>query len=397
MSQVEKRITYVLGSFPSEIESFVFNELKELTKLGFNITVFSVYGKPLHNDDNLEWISRTIYAEPLYSIKIVFSHLYFIFTKPKTYYSVLMKYQSFRGKKVFLKSVYFARQVIKRNIKHIHAHFAWAATDAARLICKLTGITYSLTAHQSDINRHADDNLYEKIKEAKFIFTCTKGNKEYLGDKFGKDIYNKTTAIYHGVNTDKFKPDVKSESTEIDVLSIGSLIKVKGFDYLIKACGSLRSRGFYLKCLIVGKGAEKEYLEELIMRLDLQDTVEIRDSVPYDMVNEFYKNAKVFVLPAAVIDGAPHGVPNVLVEAMAMGLPVISTNVPDIPELIENGMDGILVREKDAEALADAIENLVKCNDKRISLGKMGREKIQKDFDIREHIHGIADIFMQAE
>jgi glycosyltransferase involved in cell wall biosynthesis len=393
MSQVKKRVTYVLASFPSEIEPFVFNELKELSKLGFDITVFSVYGRPQHHSSNLEWVSRTVYAEPLYSIKIVLSHLYFFLSKPGTYWLVLRNYQSFRGKRVFWKSVYFARQVIKRDIKHIHAHFAWAAADAARLICKLTGITYSLTAHQSDINRYADSNLCKKIKEAKFIFTCTEGNKEYLGDKFGRDIYGKTTAIYHGVNTESFAPEGKCESPEIDILSIGSLIKVKGFDYLIRACALLKSKGLGIKCLIVGRGPEKKYLEELISQLDIREVVEIKDIVPFNEVEAFYKNAKIFVLPAVVINGSPHGIPNVIAEAMAMGLPVVASDVPHIPELIENWTDGILVPEKDPAALADAIKKLLLDQKLRNAMGRQAREKIVTQFDVKDHIKKIAQFF----
>ena len=392
MSKVKQNITYVLGSFPAGIESFVFNELKELSKLGFNITVFSVYGKPQYNHGNFEWVSRTIYAEPLYSIKIICSHVYFIFTKPKIYYSLLKKYKSFRGKRVFWESAYFARQVIRRDIGHIHAHFAWVATDAARLIAKLAGTTYSLTAHQSDINRHADKNLYEKLKEARFIFNCTKGNREYLSERFDKDIYRKTTAIYHGVNIEKFLPNARRECPEIDILSIGSLIRAKGFDYLIRACNLLILRGIGLKCLIVGKGPEKEYLKELIARLNLQGIVEIKDPIPHEKVKELYGNARIFVLPIVVIDDAPHGIPNVLAEAMAMGLPVVSCDVPNISELIENGKDGILVREKDAEALAGSIENLLLNEGMRENLGKNAREKIEKAFNAKEHIQKVASM-----
>ncbi|MGD1046313.1 MAG: glycosyltransferase [Bacteroidota bacterium] len=389
-------VTYILGSFPNGIQPFVFNELKELSRLGFNISVFSVYGSPHHSDDEQEWISRTVYAEPLFSPKIILSHLYFIITKPSTYFFLLGRYRSFRGKMVFWKSAYFAREVIKRDIKHIHAHFAWVAADSARLISKLTGITYSLTAHQSDINRYADDNLYKKLKDAKFIFTCTKGNKEYLGNKFGKEIYNKTTSIYHGVDIEQFKPGTKNGSPNIDILSIGSLIKIKGFDHLVKACAILKSKGITHSCLIIGKGSEKEYLEELIANLNLKDTIEIKEHVPYYKISEYYYETRIFVLPVVVIDGAPHGIPNVLAEAMSMELPVISTNVPDIPELIENGRDGILVDEKDPKALADVIESLLKDNNRCMYLGKMAREKTEREFDSRQHVQRIAEKFCGA-
>lgn len=397
MPGTSQAVTYILGSFPDGIEPFVFNELKELSRLGFSIRVFSVYGSQHHSDDEEEWISRTVYAEPLFSLRIILSHLYFIFTKPSTYCFLLRRYRSFRGKKVFCKSVFFARQVVKGEIKHIHAHFAWVAADAARLISKLTGITYSLTAHQSDINRYADANLREKLEDAQFILTCTKGNKEYLREKFGKEIYDKTTSVYHGVDIERFRPKSNHASPGIDILSVGSLLKIKGFEYLIKACAILKSRGMADRCLIMGKGTERTVLEALISHLNLRNTVEIKDPVPHDMIREFYEDARIFALPVVQIDGAPHGIPNVLAEAMSMGLPVVSTNIPNISELIENGKDGILVNEKDPEALADVIQNLLRDNGKRNSLGKMARKKIQQEFDAKKHIQQIAAIFLSRQ
>lgn len=389
-------ITYILTSFPDGVEPFVFNELKELSRQGFDIRVFSVYGAPRYSDDYYDWTPRTVYAEPLFSLRIVLAHLYFIFTKPSTYWSLLRRYKSFRGKKVFLKSVFFSRRVIEEGISHVHAHFAWGATDAARLVSKLTGISYSVTAHQSDINRNADSNLQDKLTDARLIITCTKGNREYLGERFGKDIYDKTTAVYHGVDIEKFQSTGRCSSPRVDIISVGGLIKVKGFDYLLRACAILKARGITCKCLIIGKGPEKVHLEKLILDLDLGGRVEIANPVRHEDIVEFYDSAKLFVLPVVRIDGAPHGIPNVLAEAMSMGLPVISTRVPDIPELIEDGRDGQLVNEKDPEAIADAIENLLRDNGKRSSLGKMARKRIEKEFDARKHIQRIAEIFLNC-
>ncbi|MFQ5754094.1 MAG: glycosyltransferase, partial [bacterium] len=185
----------------------------------------------------------------------------------------------------------------------------------------------------------------------------------------------------------------RREHCEVDILSVGSLTKVKGFNYLIKACALLKDQGECFRCMIVGNGPEKEHLDKLITQLNLRDVVEIKDSVPHDKVKELYGDAKIFVLPLATIDGASHGIPNVLAEAMAMGLPVISCDVPNIAELIEHDGDGILVREKDAKALAASIEILLLNKEMREDLGKDAREKIEKEFDAKKHIQIFATLF----
>ncbi len=393
-SQVKQKIAYVIGSpFPSDTESFVVNELKGLANLGFDILVFSVYGEPTAAGNDAEWSEKTVYAEPIFSARIILAHLYFLFTRPALYLSLMRSYSSFRGKRVVWKSVYFAREVLRRDVKHIHAHFAWVATDSARLISKLTGITYSLTAHMSDINLNADYNLYDKLKDAEYIFTCTKGNKKYLGEKFGEEILGKTTAIYHGVNTRMFVCNGRQVSPEVDILSIGRLVRTKGLEYLINACALLTSKGLAIKCVIVGQGPERENLEELISGLDLTGVVEIKDTVPHSKVSELYLSSRLLVLPVLSVDGYPQGIPNVIAEAMAMGLPVVASDVPDIPELITDGKDGVLVVDKDPAALAVAIEKLLLDEKMRQRLSKAARRKVEEVFDSNVHIKKIAREF----
>lgn len=335
-----------------------------------------------------------IYADPIFSPRIIVAHLYFLFRMPIEYCRILIKNKSFGGKRVFCEAAYYAKTIRELQINHVHAHFAWNAADCAMIIKRLTGIPFSLTAHQSDIHRFPK-RLYEKLSGAKFILTCTRGNMEYLSKKYGEVIGAKTFAVYHGVDVNKFFNDDREGKKEIDILSIGTLIKVKGFEYLIRACGVLRENNFFKKCVIVGKGEEKDNLEYLIEQMGLKDKIEIRDPVPYEEVANIYRKAKIFVLPAIVIDGAPHGIPNVIAEAMAMGLPVISSDVPNISELIENDKDGILVREKDPNAIAEAIEGFMVDRNKCIAIGKMARKKIENDFDAKKHIQKIAEIFME--
>ena len=395
MSQASKdnKIAYILGNYPGKIETFVLNEMKELGRMGFNIYVCPIHHVPMNDKSKAEWGLNAIYAEPFNLPWIILAHLSFMLFKPMLYLKCLLKHRSYGGKRVFLKSVYFAWVIQKLGIKHIHAHFGWTATDSARVIKRLTPVPYSFTAHQSDIHRKVE-RLEEKLKEARFVITCTRGNKEFISNKYGKEIGEKTHAVYHGVDLDLFSPKIIDADKELDIISVGNLFRVKGFCYLIEACWILSKKGILNSCIVVGEGEERHNLQEMIDGYDLKGKVKILKKVPQYELAKLYAKARVFVLPITVINGAPHGIPNVIAEAMAMGLPVVSSNVPNISELIEHDKDGILVREKDPEAIAEAIEKLLLDKKVREDLGKNARTKIEDKFNTKEHIHKIATLFL---
>jgi glycosyltransferase involved in cell wall biosynthesis len=390
----KKTIAYILGSFPGGNPPFVINEINGLQKENVDIMVLPIHKRVLSGRDaNTDGI-KALYADPVFSPKIFAAHFYYFFRKPVTYLKLLLRNKVFGGKKIFWEGVYYARAIRKMGIRHIHAHFAWNAADCARIINKLTNIPFSLTAHQSDIHRYPE-RLNEKLKEAKFILTCTKGNKEFLASKYGDDIGSKVYAIYHGIDLSQFSPDIKKMVKDIDILSIGALIKCKGFEYLIKACAKIKNHNIFRKCVIVGNGEEKANLKTLIQQLGLSDKIEIKDPVSHSEVTMLYERSKSFILPATIIDCAPHGIPNVLAEAMVMGLPVIATNVPHIPELIENNKNGLLIADKDPLGLADAIREILSNEHLRFRLSEEARAKIIRDFDAKKHAQKIATLFLK--
>jgi len=257
---------------------------------------------------------------------------------------------------------------------------------------KLTGIPFSFTAHAADIY-YVPDNLAAKLEDAEFVLTCVENNKTYLIAEHGEQVGGKIHVIYHGVNVDLFKPSEVSAKS-VDVLCIANLVEKKGHRYLLEACGLLGKRGVQLKCLIIGDGPQKEMLLQIIRTLGLGESVKIDGRRPQPNLPSVYASSRIFVLPSFVTDsGDRDGIPNVLVEAMAMGLPVISTDIPNLSELIENGVDGILVSEKDPEALADAIEELLEDSDRCSFLGTMARAKIEREFNIRHHILKITHMY----
>jgi len=385
-----KKVAYILGNYPGKIETFVLSEMKALKRMGFDIYVCPLNHIPLNGQVKGEF--NAIYAEPFNLSGIALSHLYFMLFKTVPYLKCLLRHRSYGGKRVFLKSTYFALAIKKLGIRHIHAHFGWTAADSARMICRLTDIPFSFTAHAADIY-YLPDNLEAKLREAKFVMTCVRNNKAYISRAFGQTAGRKTEVVYHGVDMETFRPLRDAGGKVVDVLSIGNLVEKKGHRYLIEACGILKRKGVSLKCLIVGEGPEKERLVNIIKDMEIEDSVIIEGRRPQAELPVLYAKSKVFVLPSIITgDGDTDGIPNVLAEAMAMGLPVVSCDVPNISELIEHGKDGILVRERDAEALAGSIENLLLNEGMRENLGKNAREKIEKAFDAKEHIQKVASM-----
>lgn len=391
-----KKVAYILGCFPDGTETFVFNEINGLDQIGLDITLFSIH-KPANNRNHLDykaWLPKTIYAYPSFSWKIILSHLYFMFRQPFVYFALLCQYRKFGGKRAFWEGVYFSRIIQKMRIRHVHAHFAWSATDCARIIKRLTGIPFSFTAHAADIYA-VPDKLEEKLEEAKFVLTCVKNNKTYINRIFGQHLGRKVEVVYHGVDLERFKP-LKTEDKTVDVLSIGNLVKKKGHRYLIEACGILKRKGIFLKCLIIGEGPEKAQLSGIIKELGLEKYVEIANKCLQVELPSVYAKSKAFVFPTIITDsGDRDGIANVLVEAMAMELPVISTKLPNIAELVENEKDGILIPEGNAQLLAETIDNLLSDDNKRKTLGKNAHLKIKNEFDFNEKIKNLKTIFKE--
>lgn len=282
----------------------------------------------------------------------------------------------------------------KFGVNHIHAHFASIPTEYAMLASILLEIPYSFSAHAYDI--YKSDLLKEKIKHADFVLTCTAFNRDYLIRNSPGQSKEKINLVYHGLNLEKFKPDRKNSIPNI-ILAVGRLVEKKGFSYLISACGILKERGMGFKLIIVGEGPQRKELAEKVAKHGLDDFVEFAGTLDQKDLIPLYNKAGIFTLPCVVVSGGDRdGIPNVIVEAMAMELPVVSTTVSGIPEVVENNADGILVKPNDSEELAYAIKKLLLDEGLRIALGKRAREKVLKEemFDGRKNGAKIAGMFL---
>jgi glycosyltransferase involved in cell wall biosynthesis len=431
--QYKKQIGYILKGYPRTSETFITNEIRLLEKMGINLSIFSV--KKLEGQKNHAMVkdikAQVNYlpqADPLSETrfskwlidnlpKFSASHKQLIRKKPMSYFKVLaeclvMSIQYRNGLfelprevfvKEFLQAGYIANAAMESGqIQHFHAHFCHGSTTIAMFASRMSGIPFSFTAHAKDIylrSLNPGKLLQKKMRRAEFLVTCTGANEEHLQRLAPKGT--KIHRIYHGLDTQLFSvgAGVFTATGEGDipvVLSVGRLVEKKGFDYLIKACALLKDKGHRFRCQIVGGGDDyTETLVRLINELGLQGTVVLHGAVTQEELRDIYQQATLFALPCLVVgNGDRDGIPNVLVEAMSMQVPVISTDISGIPELIDNNINGLLVPEKNAEAMADAIEKLLVNPALRQQLSEAGRARVCKDFDSQLTTLDLKELFI---
>ncbi|HBF34889.1 TPA: hypothetical protein DDW35_10050 [Candidatus Sumerlaeota bacterium] len=396
----------VVSQFPEFCETFILNEIMELNKRGIPFEIFSL---KLCEDRRFQpgaqdlMFSCTHYAPTPWSPKLLFASIGRLFRTPGRYLSTLaLALHARKGPfSVFLKTLFvfyqaawFAKKAEELGLRHVHAHWASIPSSAGLFIARLAGASFSLTAHAYDI--YIDRTLLEeKIEAAQYLITCTQYNKRYMLDLYPHVDEHKIQVFYHGVDLNAFdeggeRAETKQEEVPI-LLSIGRLCDTKGFPDLLTACAVLKSRGLRFRCRIVGDGYMRRDLALEISLMELGDCVEIVGLIPREQVIQEMRQARLFVLPCVVTPrGDRDGLPNVVVEAMSMGLPVITTNISALPEGVEDGVNGRLVPEKNPGALADAIAGCWEDAETLRKWGENSRRKAHEVFGLQENAEALA-------
>ena len=229
------------------------------------------------------------------------------------------------------------------------------------------------------------DLLERKLEASRFAVTCTQTNVEFLRNRAFAP--GKVRCIYHGLNTGMFVPRERSTAPKPPkLLAVGRHVEQKGFRYLVEACRLLRDRGIDFELDIIGeRGDQSDAIVTAIKACDLAGRIHILPPVPQSVLTGYYQAATAFVLPCIVLDdGDRDGIPNVMAEAMASGLPVIVTGVSGIPELVDHGVSGIIVPPREAEALADAIQGILTNDRLRRELAVEARRRVEQIFDAEQ-------------
>ncbi len=392
----QRNVAYIVKSWPRLSETFVLNEIISLEQRGLRIRVFSVRepdAGPSNSKVSQVRAEVTYLAFGTHWKQVVPANLHLFFCHPGRYFRVLLQAiisTVIRRHRLappwhFFEAGYLTDILSRSPADHLHAHFASTPALIALYTHRLCGIPYTFTAHAKDIYVSDPYTFRVKLEEARAVVTCTQYNHRFLSKQYGLLCDGKVRSIYHGLDVSQFnfRPPTKVESGAPVILSVARLMEKKGLGDLIAAADILRRRGRVFQLEIIGSGPQREALQAQTNRLGLADRVRLRGSQAHDVVCLAYQRASVFVLPSVVAsNGDRDGIPNVLLEAMASGVPVVSTSVSGIPELIESGLDGLLVPPNDPAALAAAIDKLLASQELRESLARAARAKIESSFSL---------------
>jgi len=295
------------------------------------------------------------------------------------------------------KSVYVASLLRRRKVDHIHAHWGSTTATMAWIISELTGIPWSFTLHRWDITEN--NLLREKVESAEFVRCISECGKSELLEIIGKKYGRKIKMIHVGVKVSKNifgHKERRSGHRKFRIVTPANLLEVKGHKYLIEACSVLMSRGVNnFQCTFYGEGPLRSKLEVLVEEKRLNNYVQMPGAIPHEKLMMQYEGGEVdaVILPSITTDKGEHeGIPTALMEAMAYGVPVVSTNTGGIPELLSAGA-GIIVEEKNSRQLADAIENLVAGGDLLRRLGQKGYERVRDRFNIHKNTAQLLELF----
>jgi len=398
-------VGYILQSYPSLTMTFIYREIMALESRGFSIATFSVWrpNKSQVSQESWRLMDSTYYVFPVSWPRLLLAHLYFLASRPFRYCETALFVLTRKGETWknrvrtlghFGQAVYLAREVQRRRIKHVHAHFVHNAASFALIISRLLGISFSFTAH--NILFIDQILLREKIREAKFVAAISEFTRSFLvnwtpGEEHGHKIH----VVHCGVSPADFAPpDPRPDSDVPVLLFVGQLEERKGAPVLVQACKLLVERNVPFQCVLVGSGPQRELVEQLVDQHGLRHAVSLAGVVLQEHLREYLDRASVFVMPCVrARSGDMDGIPVVLMEAMAMEIPVVSTWLSGIPELVKHEQSGLLVEPQDARSLADAIQRLLEDQELCARLGKNGRTQVLQEFDIRKCAEQLAMLF----
>lgn len=378
------RVGYVLKMYPRFSETFIVTELVSMQRIGVDCDIFSLRSPvDAHFHANLSEVRAPVSYVRYLGLRAgdvweILQQASRLLTGSGDHLEELLELEV----RDAAQAVEVALAVQERGITHLHAHFASVASTVARMAARLSGITYSLTAHAKDIF-HADvdaDGLRTKLRDAIDVVTVSDFNLRYLQKAFGADAGG-VRRVYNGLDLDEFFYRAPMGRPPV-IAAVGRLVEKKGFSDLIDAVALLRRAGRDVRLDLVGAGAMEKELRRQVTEKGVEDSVTLWGARPQAEVRRIVGAAAVFAAPCVVAhDGNRDGLPTVVLEAMALGTPCVATPVTGIPEVISHGVTGLLVPERDPAALARALAEVLDDADLSASLAKSARDLVEEEFD----------------
>ena len=288
-------------------------------------------------------------------------------------------------------AVRVATMAREHGVTHLHAHFATMAATVARLAGLVADLPYSFTAHAKDIFHESvvEEDLQEKFADAHHAVTISRYNLQHLRARFPESA-ERMRLVYNGLELARF-PFVPQRDQDLRLLSVGRLVEKKGFPLLIESVRRLRERGLAVTAEIAGDGPLREELQEQIDRAGLNDAVTLLGPLTQSEVRDLLGTRRLFVAPFVIAeDGNADGLPTVLLEAMARGIPCVAADVTAVGEVIITGKTGWLVPTGDVDKLTDAIEEALGAD--TTELAHNARALVEETFDSRHQANTLAQL-----
>jgi colanic acid/amylovoran biosynthesis glycosyltransferase len=392
-------VGYVVKRYPRFSETFIVNEILAHEAAGMRLAIFALYPPcDTHFQDAIARVrAPVVYLPDGGTVPDEFwSLLQQTGARLPQMWSALATFDREEVRDVW-QAAALATHVAARGIGHLHAHFATSPTTVARLAARLAGISYSFTAHAKDIYGPAvrNEDLRRKLAEAAATITVSDYNIAHLRATHGAAAA-RVTRVYNGLALDDFPFESPRDRGPI-ILTAGRLVEKKGMSDLIGACALLARAGRDFSCDIIGTGPLEGVLREHIAQLRLDSHVHLLGPLPRTDVARHMRLAAVFAAPCVISDdGDRDGLPTVLVEAMALGTPCVSTAVTGIPEIVRHMETGLVVGEHNPEQLAAALDRVLTDAALRVRLATAGRALIESSFDGRRNAEQMREVFAAA-
>ena len=395
-------VIYLVRSWPRLSQTFICNEVLALERRGVSIELFSmvhsgehvvqpqvsdVRARVRYLDEPLGWRgglaahARVLRASPARYLRVVlFALMHPGLSAGYATASVLGCLQA----AVRVSATLLRLREAGRPALHLHAHFAHDPALVALLVHRLTGVTYTFTAHARDLLQIPAPNLARRAAEAEALVTCCQANADYIDATVPATARPPVRVVRHGVDLDQFRPAQTRPAAAVPtVVTVGRLVEKKGFTDLLAALSQVKASGHRFTCLIYGDGPLRQTLLAAREQLGLTEEVLLLGEQNREQIVAALTIADAFVLtPVHTDDGDRDGIPNVLVEAMACAVPVVSTTAGGIPELVHDGLNGLLTAPGDVEAVATRIEKLLDNPDLRRELGMAGRRTVEAGYNV---------------
>jgi glycosyltransferase involved in cell wall biosynthesis len=401
------RVAYLVKRFPRLSETFVLNEFLQLREHGLEASLYALLDPA---EAVIDPVARGLMPELRYlnlagkpwrsRWRLLRGATTQAVMHPvglaRVTWALLSVHRSIPSLRHATEGLWLARELRREGVSHLHAHFAHSPAAVAYL-CRLAGgPPFSFTAHAKDLYTTLPRNLRIRAHAARFVVTCTESNARFLRDLIGDGAGVPIHVVHHGTDIRRFHPARRRPESGL-ILAIGRLVPKKGYETLLEALSRVMRDGREFRLEVYGGGPQRTELEKLAGRLGLGARISFHGARPPDEIIDAYARAALFVLAPHVLEnGDRDGIPNVLVEAMAAGVPVVSTRMSGIPELIEDGIDGLLVEPDDIRALAAAIGRLLDDTALADRLAAAGRRKVEVSFDLIANSKLVFDLLISG-